>query len=279
MSGRLPLHALCALGLILQLPYAQSQDQALFSQSATSALNRQFGSGNLSWILLDRSGHTLAQNWPDPAEPVPPGSLLKPFIALAYGQQYNLAFPHVHCAGTRDRCWLPRGHGTPGLEDALAQSCNAYFLSLAAHLDTSRATAIFRHLGLAGPPPDATPATLIGLSSTWRETPLALARAYLALVNDDQRTPSRINLGMRIAARTGTAAALDTALGPDAALGKTGTAACTHHPRATADGYSVALYPAGQPRILLLLRMHGATGAQTSKQAATMLRALGIGTP
>jgi cell division protein FtsI/penicillin-binding protein 2 len=270
---------LCALGLVLQLPHARSQDPALFSQSASAALNRQFGSSNLSWILLDRSGRTLAQNWPEPDTSIPPGSLLKPFIALAYGQQNNFAFPHVHCAGTKDRCWLPRGHGAPGLEDALAQSCNAYFLSLAARLDAVRATAVFTRLGLAGPPRDATPATLIGLSSAWRETPLALAHAFLALVNDDQPTPNRVALGMRMAARTGTASALDSALGAGAVLAKTGTAACTHHPRAAADGYSVALYPAGQPRVLLLLRMHGATGAQTSKRAAAMLRALGIGTP
>ena len=279
MSCRLSLPVLCAFCVTLHLSHARAQDQALFSQSASSALDSQFGSRNLSWILLDRSGRTLAQNWSDPSEPVPPGSLLKPFVAFAYGQQNNFVFPHVHCAGARDRCWLPRGHGTPGLEDALAQSCNAYFLSLAAHLDTGRTSGIFTHLGLAGPPPGATPAALIGLSSAWRETPLALARAYLTLVSDDARTPNRVALGMRIAARTGTGAALDSALGADAALAKTGTSSCTHHPRAAADGYSVVLYPAGQPRILLLVRMHGATGAQTSKQAAAMLRALGIGTP
>jgi hypothetical protein len=81
---------------------------------------------------------------------------------------------------------------------------------------------------------------------------------------------------MQKAAQTGTASALASAPGKLASLAKTGTAACTHHPRAAADGFSVVLYPAEQPRILLLLRMHGATGAQSCAQAANMLDLLGL---
>ena len=255
---------------------ALSQDLALFAQTASATLDRQFGSGNLSWLLLDSSGRTLAQHWPDAGQPLSAGSLFKPFLALAYGRQNNAVFPYVHCAGTTDRCWLPSGHGTLGIEDALAHSCNAYFLSLASHLDTERSAATFRSLGLAGPPQSATPSTLIGLASDWRETPLTLAQAYLALLEVREPTRNLISHGMQRSAQSGTAAALDFALGAGTVLAKTGTAACTHHSRAAADGFSVVLHPAGQPRILLLLRMHAATGAQTSAQAAAMLGALGF---
>lgn len=279
MNRRLFLRSgsMLILGQIPRLVAAQ--DSALFAQSVSASLEEHFGSGNLCWILLDRSGSILAEKWPDPDRPISPGSLLKPFLALAYGEQRNFVFPHVHCAGTRDRCWLPRGHGTLGLEDALARSCNAYFLSLAGYLDRDRAVAIFGHLGLAGPPRGADPATLVGLESGWRETPFALTRAYLALICNHEPMRDRIVNGMQMAAQTGTATAVDLALGDRAALAKTGTAACTHHPRAAADGFAVVLYPAGQPRILLLLRMHGATGAQTSAQAGAMLRTLGMRTP
>jgi hypothetical protein len=63
-------------------------------------------------------------------------------------------------------------------------------------------------------------------------------------------------------------------LGRNAALAKTGTAACSHTPRGAADGFTVILYPAAQPRLLLLVRVHGVTGAASAKVAGAMLRSL-----
>jgi hypothetical protein len=37
------------------------------------------------------------------------------------------------------------------------------------------------------------------------------------------------------------------------------------------------LYPAAQPRLLLLVRVHGVTGADSAKIAGAMLRSLGAG--
>jgi hypothetical protein len=68
---------------------------------------------------------------------------------------------------------------------------------------------------------------------------------------------------------------VDAALGHDAALAKTGTAVCSHRPRGAADGFTVVLYPAAQPRLLLLVRVHGITGAQSAAVAGAMLRCLG----
>jgi hypothetical protein len=159
-----------------------AQDTALFSQTASATLDRQFGDGPLSWLLLDGSGRLLAQHWKDAQRPIAPGSLLKPFVALAYGEQHDFVYPHVRCMGAQSHCWLPKGHGSLGLEAAIAQSCNAYFISLANDLERNRAVATFARLGLNGTTPNADGETLIGLGNGWRETPLTIAQAYLDLI-------------------------------------------------------------------------------------------------
>lgn len=279
MVARLSQTACIAILLTAAL-HAGAQDSALFSQSASASLDRQFGGQPISWILLDRSGQVVVQHWNDAERPIAPGSLLKPLLALAYGKQRGGKFNRAFCAGTRGRCWYPPGHGMIGLEEALAQSCNAYFLSLAHDLDRVRAMQTFEQLGLVGPPANASDETLIGLDGRWTESPLTLARAYLRLQQDappDLR--NRILSGMRESAMQGTARSVDAAIGSGAALAKTGTAPCSHHPRGAADGFTVVLYPADQPRFLLLVRMHGVTGAETSRAAGAMLRAIGAGAP
>jgi cell division protein FtsI/penicillin-binding protein 2 len=255
----------------------QAAEPQLFSQSAKAILERDFPSLDLSYLLLDSSGKVLAERWPEQA-PVSPGSLVKPFLAIAYGEQNGGRFPTVRCRGTADRCWLPRGHGNLGLEEAIVQSCNAYFLELAAGLDRKRITETFARYGLTGPPIADSAESLAGVGSAWKETPLAWARAYLQLVNEQQSpAQSRVVKGMLDSAERGTARAVDAALGRNAALAKTGTAACTHTPRGAADGFTVVLYPAAQPRLLLLVRVHGVTGAASAKIAGAMMRSLGGG--
>jgi hypothetical protein len=255
------------------------QDAALFAQSAAAALDHQFGNADLSWLLTSRSGRVLAQRWPHPDQAFAPGSLLKPFIAAAYGEQHGGHYPHLRCAGTQSHCWYPPGHGEIGLEEALAQSCNAYFLGLSDSLDLKLARDTFARLGLHLALQPMHAQDLIGLTPLWRETPVTITHAYLALL-DEQSNPSRgrIIAGMEAAARQGTARGASLAFGSQDMLAKTGTASCSHEPRATADGFTLLLYPAADPRMLLLVRQHAATGAQTSTQAGAMLRALGLGT-
>jgi cell division protein FtsI/penicillin-binding protein 2 len=259
---------------------ATAQDRELFAEGARASLEERFGGEDLSWIVLDAQGSLVAERWEDAERPIAPGSLLKPFVALAYGEQHGGVFPHEHCAGTSGRCWYPAGHGRLGFEEALAQSCNAYFLALVSDVDVDRARSRWKQLGLAGPPRSAGAATLIGLEDGWVETPVALARAYLTLLREAPAgVRERIVAGMRAAAMRGTARGVDRALGDRAALAKTGTAKCSHRKRATADGFALVLYPAAQPRLLLLVRKHGATGAETSTEAGAMLRTIGMGEP
>src|SRR3984885_2823191 len=67
-------------------------------------------------------------------------------------------------------------------------------------------------------------------------------------------------------------AAVDRILPFPDALVKTGTAPCTHSPRAPGDGFAIVLTHADQPKILLMVRVHGVPGAQAAKTAGLMLR-------
>jgi len=266
-----------AVGLLL-LPGICRPQTPLFAQGAEARLERGFGGRNLSWVLLDGQGHLAAEHWDEAERAVPPGSMVKPFTALAFGEEHGGEFPQVLCRGARGRCWLPKGHGRLGLEEAIAQSCNDYFVTLAGEVDRAQAERVFARYGLAGPAEGARAEGFAGLSEDWRERPEALARAFWQLAGE-RKSPiqGRIVEGMRGSANHGTARAVDEALGADAALAKTGTAACTHRPRGAVDGFVVVLYPADQPRLLLLVRAHGLTGAGTAKVAGQMLRELGMG--
>jgi cell division protein FtsI/penicillin-binding protein 2 len=269
--------AVCFLLFLACQVSAQPARDAQFSQAAKAVLDRDFSGPEISYLLLDSSGGVLAERWP--AQPaIAPGSLVKPFLAIAYGEQHAGQFPTVRCMGARTRCWLPAGHGNIGLEEAIAQSCNTYFLDLANDLDRKRAARSFAHYGLAGPPENATSENLVGLGAAWKESPLALARAYLTIEKEQRSVlQNRIVKGMIGSAEHGTARAVDAVLGRNAALAKTGTAVCSHTPRASADGLTVVLYPAAQPRLLLLVRVHGVTGAASARVAGQMLRSLGAG--
>lgn len=77
----------------------------------------------------------------------PPGSTLKPFIALA-GLESGVINQHskTFCPGWfslkgeehRYRCWKPHGHGQMDLKNAIAQSCDVYFYDLAGTLGIER---------------------------------------------------------------------------------------------------------------------------------------------
>ena len=264
------------------VPKQIAPDELLFSQTAKARLQREFADPDISWLLMDTSGNLIAERWL-PREmslemPVPPGSLVKPFLAIAYGEQHDGLFPKVKCLGTQSRCWLPKGHGTLNLEQAIAQSCNSYFLELAGHLNRDKAAITLARYGLTVPDSAADSDSLIGLGSGWKEPPLVMARAYLQL-NREQRssTQGTVVKGMLESAARGTAREVDAALGPYSALAKTGTAVCTHTPKGAADGFTVVLYPASEPRLLLLVRVHGITGAESAKIAGAMLRSLGAG--
>lgn len=254
-------------------------DASLFAQTAQTVLDGRLPSALDSYLLLDaRSGEIVAEHWPDAQRPVPVGSLIKPFTAFFYAQGHG-GYPTVVCHGRSDECWLPRGHGRIGLERAIADSCNAYFLALARGMSLQDANRWLALYSLQPLSEKNKARALAGLDDDWRVPPVTLAQAYLKLIRDSRRgaraaEDEAILRGMEDSARMGTARAVESRY---PVLAKTGTSACTHTPRASADGFTVVVFPADDPRLLLLVRRHGTTGAATAKLAGEMLRALEAG--
>lgn len=251
-----------------------SSPHSLFSQSAAEILQREYAKSETSYLLLDaRSGALLAAHWENPDKPIPMGSLVKPFTALAYAEAHDFHFPTYACKGKANGCWQERSHGELNLTTAISVSCNAYFLRLAEGVPTEHLVSIADSFDLDAPRKDATPANLIGLGDEWKIAPLRMARAYLELLRRrDAPGVAPILEGMRESGLHGTGAAVDRQLKYSAALVKTGTAPCTHSHWAPADGFVLALVPAEKPEILLLIRMHSLTGAKAAETAGRMLR-------
>jgi len=248
---------------------------AVFSRAAAQVLARDFASPHISYLLYDvREDRFVAERWSDRDQPVPVGSLVKPFTALAYAESHNFRFPEHICMGGNS-CWLPKGHGALGIIAAISSSCNSYFAELAANTGGSQVTSVARRFGLTGPGINASPEAMAGRYGAWRETPENLVRAYAMLLGrKSQPAIQEIVQGMVESARVGTAASLAHNGIHQGFLAKTGTAPCTHTEHAPGDGFVIVAWPPDLPSYLLLVRQHGVPGAQTASLAGRMLRSL-----
>lgn len=227
------------------------------------------GPSNVDYIAIDVNTRVvIAQHWADTATAIPVGSLVKPFMALAY----DGAFPEFVCTGKASRCWLPKGHGREEFREALAQSCNAYFLNLARDVDANTLAVTAAKFGI--PPPRGDRAEdRIGLGDAWRIPPIGLVNAYAELATRrEELRIAEILSGMELAARSGTAKAIGKGV-----LAKTGTAPCVTNRKHAGDGFAIAMAPAVAPRIALLVRVHGVTGGEAAKSVSSILRELGVG--
>lgn len=254
----------------------EEREGTLRQQSLARLLEQRFPGQGVSYLLLDaRSGNLIAARWENTSQPVPMGSLLKPFTALAYGEAHGFHYPDFVCRGQAGGCWRPRGHGRIGLAQAVAHSCNAYFRALAAQVPAADLAAVLTRYGVSATDPADSASAKIGLGSGWRVPPLEMARAYLALASRaGDPGADTLASGMLLSARLGTGSAVDGALGPPwaGARVKTGTAPCLHADKLPGDGYAVALYPAESPRFLLLVQVHGVPGSKAAVTAGRMMR-------
>jgi len=273
-KAALALVCLCLSGV--KAGAGANLDNSLFAQSAARILKNEFHDPGISYLLIDtRTGLLLALQWEDPENPVPTGSLVKPFTAIAYGERHGFDFPTYYCKGTAGGCWFPRGHRDSGIEAAIANSCNAYFRMLTAGMTGEDLAGTAQRFGLDVPPLSLSAAGLYGLGNEWSVSPLHLARAYLELGRQrGQPGVRQVLAGMIDSARFGTGSAVGRELKHWRALVKTGTAPCTHAHRAPGDGFTVALVPAEQPRLLLLVRVHGVPGSKAACIAGRMLSRL-----
>jgi len=276
--AKLPLFFLLLLPCLLARDPVQTlssdQPRSLFAQSAVQVLNRDFSDRNLPYLLFDaRSGVLLVSRWENQHKPIPLGSLVKPFIALAYAESHDYRYPTYECRGEASGCWQIQPHGDLGIVSAISVSCNSYFRSLAQHVTSAELVSVTQEFRLESPEEGIGAAGLIGLGEQWRIAPIHMARAYLELVRRaDQPGIREVMAGMLQSAQRGTGAAVGRALTNSDALVKTGTAPCTHTPHAPGDGFVVALAPAQQPEILLMILVHGVPGAKAAETAGRMLR-------
>ena len=227
-----------------------------------------------AYLLIDAtSGRVLEARWDDPNRPLPMGSLIKPFTALAYAEEHRFTYPALVCRGSADGCWLPAGHGRISLAAAIAGSCNAYFRQLSQRTSPDLLVSTLRRFGMRASAADVTPASMVGLGESLKLAPSAIARSYLEIVaRATQPGVAPIVEGMMTSSRTGTGRAVGAAMGHVDAFVKTGTAPCIHSPKSSGDGYTVAVYPADRPRVALIVQAHGRTGAETAGLAGALLR-------
>ncbi len=203
----------------------------------------------------------IEQNWADADRPIPVGSLVKPFTALAYRGE----FPEFTCTGRK--CWYARGHGRLDFRHALAVSCNEYFLNLARDVDPQTLAVVAAKFGITAPAEDSAEAR-IGLGSSWSIAPSAMVRAYAELIARSGEPRVREILdGMRMSAEGGTSGAIGRGF-----FAKTGTAPCVAEPRDSGDGFAIAIWPRENPQRVLLVRVHGVPGAEAAKSARDILR-------
>ncbi len=257
-------------------PDTTAQTKSLFAQAAVQVLEREFATSEVSFLLLDaRTGVFLSSHWDDPEKRIPLGSLVKPFTALAYAEEHDFDYPVHFCKGEASGCWLRRGHGRLDIVSAIAHSCNSYFRVLAANLSGEQMNPTARRFGLEAPDSDLSGPALMGLGDRWLISPRHMARAYLELYRRRNQPGVRELLaGMGQSTWQGTGAGVGRALKHSDALVKTGTAPCTHPHPAPGDGFVVALVPAGQPELLLMIRVHGVPGARASITAGRILSRL-----
>ena len=246
---------------------------SLYEQSLASLFQRRFDRDGISYIVVQvPTGSPIVLHWPNEAERLPFGSLVKPFTALAYARSHDGHYPEFVCLG-RGACWHSAGHGRLDLQHAVAFSCNAYFLRLAAAVPLEAWRAVVQEFHL--PPAAFEPNSMVGLSSRPLAEPIQIAQAYCQLLRNRSRPgATEIMEGMALSALEGTGQAAGRAILPDKVLVKTGTGPCVHPARGQEDGYTVALWPADFPRYALLVQLHNARGAQAAELAGAMLRAL-----
>jgi cell division protein FtsI/penicillin-binding protein 2 len=146
---------------------------------------------------------------------------------------------------------------------------------LTAQMSWADVAPVARSLGLQAPESNAQGISLAGVGNGWRISPLSMATAYVELVQRREQPGVRqIIQGMEQSGEHGTGAEVDRALGRADALVKTGTASCTHAHRAPGDGFAIALLPAANPQILLMVRVHGVPGAHAAKTAGKILHGI-----
>jgi stage II sporulation protein D len=235
-------------------------------------------------VLEWPSGATVSETRADVLDtPVPPGSIAKVF-ALAAAAEAGLVPPgtghlcrRVATAdGRRFVCSHPDLKRPLSPSEALAYSCNDFFVQLAARLPRARLNDLRRRAGL-DPIHDGTPYTtaVLGLAGP-PTSPRALLKAVARVVGVGPdpavalaaATRTLVRDGMRGAAEYGSAITLGSRL--PGSLAKTGTAPM---PGGRSLGLAVAFAPGDSPGRAAVVAAPGGAGIDAAQLAGELLTA------
>jgi SpoIID/LytB domain protein len=213
--------------------------------------------------------------------PVLPGSIMKAVTLVAAldshviePQTARMCRRRVTVEGRSYTCSHPDLKRPLSPAEALAYSCNDYFVSLAPRLTRAAFNAVRARLGLPLVGPEANlPASFVGLDGP-RLSPRTLLDVMTRLVGADRARPVAVSddargvllAGLRGAAEYGSASALATRR--ISALAKTATAPM---PGGSFLGLLVALEPADKPTRGVVVVAPGAAGADAAAIAADLL--------
>ncbi|MET0587023.1 MAG: penicillin-binding protein 2, partial [Novosphingobium sp.] len=111
------------------------------------------GIGRIEWKMLSDDDHVPLRNKVLRGL-YPPGSTVKPMVALAFLEAGLDPHESVGCAGGLRvgnrvfHCWNRRGHGSVNMAKAIYQSCDVYFYHFAQRIGMDRIAAMARRLGM-----------------------------------------------------------------------------------------------------------------------------------
>ena len=232
----------------------------------------------LEVIDLQTGGALMTQR-PDILDrPVHPGSVAKVFTLRAALDAGDVdARSRVECRGRESvgnrilECAHPRFGRPLSASEALAHSCNSFFVAVAKRLTWLPIADCLRRAGLPATPAPREPALgAVGLDGP-QPSPRALLVAFAKIVAEAQRLDrpqDRVLLdGLREAARNGTASALGEQ-GLDA-FAKTGSGRILG---GAPGGLVVAVVPAGAPRYGVVVIGAGIAGRDAASIAGAALQ-------
>ncbi len=133
----------CHTGDLLAMASMPSYDPNNFSD----------GIGRIEWKMLSDDDHVPLRNKVLRGL-YPPGSTVKPMVALAFLEAGLDPKASVGCGGGLRvgnrvfHCWNRRGHGSVDMAKAIYQSCDVYFYHFAQKIGMERIAAMARRLGL-----------------------------------------------------------------------------------------------------------------------------------
>lgn len=133
----------CLTGDVLALASMPSYDPNSFSD----------GISHLEWNMLAQDDHIPLRNKTLQGL-YPPGSTVKPMVALSFLEAGLDPNATVHCSGAIRvgsglfHCWKRGGHGTVNMAKGIYQSCDVYFYHFAQQIGMQQIASMARRLGM-----------------------------------------------------------------------------------------------------------------------------------